>query len=132
MYQIKTGYFSLMFEPFTDHDRFLNKVRDRLRIVVSSYGFSADVIMNIGKKMLSEFSAELYKLYDNLEGRAELEEIRGRNRITFSYIKSGHIFIKGELLKEQNTHVQELRFENKIDQTELRAFSKALYHDYCK
>ena len=81
MYKIDTNAFSLLFEPYTDRGAFGDKNIERLRIRVTSYGFSADATMNVDKKWLADFAKELNVLYENLEGGAELEEYRGASHI---------------------------------------------------
>ena len=45
MYKIDTSDFSLLFEPYIDHGAFGDKNIERLRVRVTSYGFSADATM---------------------------------------------------------------------------------------
>ena len=129
MYKIDTNDFSLLFEPYIDYGAFGDKNIERLRVRVTSYGFSADATMNVDKKWLTDFAKELNVLYENLEGGAELEEYRGHSRIHFSFLTGGHVHIMGTLY---DSHEQELNFSNSIDQTELREFAKSLYHDLCE
>ena len=129
MYKIDTNVFSLFFEPYIDHGAFGDKNIERLRVRVTSYGFSAEATMNVDKKWLADFAKELNVLYENLEGGAGLEEYRGHSRIQFSFLNGGHVHIMGTLY---DSHEQELNFSNSIDQTELRKFAKSLYHDLCE
>ena len=122
----------MQFEPYIDYGAFLDKKDERLRVKVSSHGFSAETTMNVDKKWLADFAKDLNMIYENLDGGAELEEYRGHSRITFSFMTGGHILVMGTLIKKQDSHVQELNFSNTIDQTDLREFVKSLYYDLCE
>ena len=125
IYQIRTENFSLQFEPI-GFDKPLLKNREKLRVSVKSHGFSADVILNISSSELKDFAADLNAFYETLKGGAELEEIRGHSRFSFSSTACGHICVF--IAIEQDGH--ELSFGNSFDQTFLKDFSNALFADY--
>lgn len=129
IYQIKTENFFLQFEPI-GFDKPHLKNKEKLRVKIKSHGFSADVVLNIGTSELKDFAADLNTFYETLKGGAELEEIRGRNRFSFSSTVCGHVCVFITIIQKWDGHGHELSFGNSFDQTFLKDFSKALFADY--
>ena len=70
------------------------------------------------------------KFYETLNGRVELEEIRGHSRFSFSCTSHGHIYVSVHIIQQADGHDNEIYCFNSFDQTFLRDFSKALFADY--
>ena len=133
MYRIETEKFSLELTPGVRQADFPYPESSSVHIKVSSYGFSADTFMDIDEIELINFAVELNDLYETLQGSAILEEPYGMHTyIKFAAENNGHISVWGRL-NTQNAyyrHEQMLEFQNEIDQTYLRDFTKALFDDY--
>ena len=125
-YQIKTESFFLRFEPIVVYDSLFKRNKENLHVKVRNHGFSADVVLNIDGTALREFSIALKRLYETLDGDAELEEIRGHSRFSFSCVTRGHVCVFVSLVHRQG----ELSFGNSFDQTFLKDFSEALFTDF--
>jgi hypothetical protein len=99
-----------------------------LTISVSSDGFCASTDMDIDIKEFVTFVDSLSSLYTTLNGIAIIQEPYGeRQFVEFSADRSGHIGIRGKLSSNgRRGFVQELSFENCIDQTCLPDFIKNL------
>ncbi len=99
-------------------------------IHVESCGFAGDASMDIDIKQFAEFCVDLSKLYDTLKGSARIQEPFGyRQFIEFTTDKLGHIYISG-MIRSESEFVHALQFENSVDQTALKDFSKELTDAY--
>lgn len=98
-----------------------------LAVCVSSSGFSASSTMDIDIKALYGFCEELWSVYNTLKGSAKIQETYGNQHILFSGDGLGHIMVSGFLDSQgANGFLQELKFENCIDQTYFPSFLKGL------
>jgi hypothetical protein len=99
-----------------------------LSVSVSSVGFSASTTMDVDIKDILTFCNKLQNLYTSLNGEAKIQEPFGnRQYIQFSGDPKGHIMVLGTLNSNgENGFWQELKFENRIDQTFLLDFIKKL------
>ena len=99
-----------------------------LAVSVNSDGFCADADMDIDIKEFVSFIDKLSVLYSKLNGTAIIQEpYSNRQFIKFSADQTGHIGISGKLISNgRSGFVQELSFENCIDQTYLPDFIKNL------
>ncbi len=99
-----------------------------LSVSVASDGFLASAKMEIDIKSLPIFFHELQNVYDSLSGEAKIREPYGNDQyIAFSGDKKGHILVSGTLSSHgANGFWQELKFENRIDQTFLPPFLQKL------
>lgn len=131
MCRIKTERFSLEFAPTLYEKDIACPVNLSLGIKVTSYGFSADSIIDIGISELSSFALQLKNIYENLSGIATLKEPYGSSFVELSAISGGHINVKGQIREDSFAKAQELKFENEIDQTQLKQFVEDLLK-YCK
>ena len=98
-----------------------------LSVGVFSSGFFASTTMDIDVKDVCGFCNELEIVYNTLRGSAKIQEAYGNQYILFSGDGLGHIMVSG-LLNSQgaNDFWQELKFENRIDQTYIPRFLKGL------
>ena len=98
-----------------------------LSVGVFSSGFSASTTMDIDVKDVCDFCNELENIYNTLKGSTRIQEVYGKQYILFSGDGLGHIMVSG-LLNSQgaNGFWQELKFENRIDQTYIPRFLKDL------
>ena len=101
-----------------------------LRIKVKSHRFYAETEFRADASLLAEFAEELNRLFETLDGEAELEGV-GYNRLKFKAMHGGHIFVSGTLSMNENGQSHEMTFSNSIDQTYLQGFAKKLFADYC-
>lgn len=92
-----------------------------LSVNVLSNGFSASATMDIDIMDVASFCVNLQKIYNSLSGEAKIQEPFGnRQYLLFSGDQKGHILISGVLNSNgANGFWQELKFENRIDQTHL-------------
>lgn len=99
-----------------------------LTISLRSDGFSANANMDVDIKEFVTFVDSLSSLYTTLKGVAILQEPFDKQQfIEFRADRSGHICIRGRLNSNgRKGFVQELSFENRIDQTYLPDFIKSL------
>ncbi len=132
MYRLKTEQFLLELMPQVHWEDIQFPVNTSLGVRVSSWGFSAESLLDIDVRGLGNFSAQLMELYETLKGTARLEEPYGaRSYIEFAAGARGHIQVKGCIYGGGAGGCrQKLAFENEVDQTELRGFAKALFTDY--
>lgn len=105
-----------------------------LKTDVRSNGFAASTTMDIDIKDLARLGRDLCRIYDTLQGNAQLEESYGQHMyISFIGNNRGHISIKGRLHKGNRSGLEQvLEFENDIDQTSLRPFYLELLDNYGK
>ena len=129
MYKLETENFALELEPYP--------ANSRLRIKVSSYGYSADAVMDADKVYIAGFAVCLNELYEKLSGTARLEDFGtdffSESFIEFTAKKNGYIGVSGCIDNRQDYNCrffQQLTFENEFDQTYLRDFARALLADY--
>ena len=98
-----------------------------LTVGVFSDGFSATTRFDIDAKRIPAFYMGMKSMYDTLEGEAVIAEAFGKQNVTFACDRYGHIFISGLLCSGgANGFLQELKFENALDQTFLPPFLKEL------
>ena len=133
MYKIETEQFMLDLTPVVHKEDLEYPVNTSLMVKVFSYDFSAYSLIDADVRDIGKFAIDLNNLYDSLEGAAKLIAPYGDSRIDFTVTTGGHIKISGCIDNENRFgYTQKLFFENEIDQTYLRDFSKALYSDYKK
>ncbi|MCI8332466.1 MAG: hypothetical protein HFE78_06540 [Clostridiales bacterium] len=134
MYRLETENFLLELDAKVYQDDLIFPVNANLNIKVFSYGFSAESVMDIDTLRLADFAVQIHKLYETLNGSARLEEPYGFHcYIEFTACGGGHIKITGNIHSGKGYgSEQELAFENEIDQTYLKSFSKELLADYAK
>ena len=134
MYRIDAERFILQITPFVHEEDFSCQNNTNLMIRLSSYDFSADSTMDIGVCDLGEFAFRLNRLYETLRGTAKLAVPYDEQcYIEFTAGMGGHIRINGCINNENaNGYTQKLYFENEIDQSYLKDFSKLLFADYGK
>ena len=100
----------------------------RLAVTVQSHGFAGNAAMDIGIKDFCKFAEDLCQIYHTLSGEAVIEEPYGLHM--YLYFKGdgkGHIFVRGYLHQRNGTgNENSMRFENSIDQTELKDFCFSL------
>ena len=98
-----------------------------LTVSVFSESFSAASSLDIDAKNIPAFYIGMKIIYDSLEGEAVIAEAYGKQNVTFTCDRYGHIFISGLLCSGgMNGFFQELKFENALDQTFLPPFLKEL------
>ena len=99
-----------------------------MTVCVESDGFSANTDMDIDIKQFVVFVDNLATLYSMLNGKAVIKEPYGEEQfLEFSGNRTGHICIRGRLCSNgRNGFIQELIFENCIDQTFLPKFIREL------
>ena len=132
MYKLKTERFLLELRPELHQNDLPYPVNCSLGVSVSSYGFSAETIMDINASRLGEFAVCLNELYETLKGSAKLEEVYGTESfLEFTAVSRGYIRVRGTLHSGTDYgYTQELNFENEFDQTYLRSFAQDLLADY--
>jgi len=75
------------------------------------------------------FAKELFGLYTNLSGKVLLRDIGYGSLMDFEAVdKIRHIQISGEIFGYASVH--SVKFEFRVDQTELRLFCKRLFDDF--
>ena len=98
-------------------------------VEVESDGFSGKASMDIDVKAFGNFAANLYDIYERLDGEARITEPYGDQMyISFEGNGRGHIKANGMLCNMG----QILKFENEFDQTYLQAFAYELKQAYAK
>lgn len=98
-----------------------------LSVCVSSSGFSACSTMDIDIKGFADFCRDLSALYASLTGAAKITDYDGEQFIFFSADSLGNVHVSGTLKSNgESGFWQELKFENRIDQTYLSEFVKSL------
>ena len=68
-----------------------------LTVWVSSDGFSATTRFDIDAKRIPAFYMGMKSMYDTLEGEAVIAEAFGKQHVTFTCDRYGHIYISGLL-----------------------------------
>ncbi|WP_314051503.1 hypothetical protein, partial [Dialister invisus] len=102
MYRLETENFLLELLPGIHQDNFPYPKANRLRVKVSSLGFSADSIMDIDDIALSDFAVNLNELYETLSGSVRLEEPYSMHCfLEFTAVTGGHIRIKGRIYNKK-------------------------------
>ena len=102
-----------------------------LNVTVQSSGFSANAEMDIEIEEFAVFSEILKNIYDTLKGEAIITEPYGDMYISFKGDGKGYIYVEGYLHNFNDLcGMQELRFENRFDQTYLKDFANDLYNSY--
>ena len=128
MYTIKKESFTLELEPFVDFGDLYKRKTEMQRIKVKSYRFYAETEFPADTPSLAEFAEQLNRLYETLDGEAELKSTSdGYNRLKFEALHRGQILISGTLSMRENGQSYEMTFYNSIDQTVFRDFAKLLY-----
>lgn len=98
-----------------------------LKVSVFSEGFSATTDMDIDVKQMFGFCENLQTIYDSLRGEAKISEAYGKQYLSFSCDRHGHIFISGYLYScGINGFRHTMEFENVLDQSFLPSFMKDL------
>lgn len=133
LYQIESEYFFLEMEPRVFEDELDYANNSDITIAVSSYNYSAKGKIETSARDIYAFATELKKVYDTLTGIARLQEPYGfKNYIEFKALPKGHIAVSGRIVDTTGCFVQEIKFENEIDQTYLRSFAFSLVKDFEK
>ena len=134
MYKLKTESFVLELEPKVYQSDLSYSVNTSLNVKVVSYGFSAESIIDIDVREFADFAVQLNELYETLGGSARLEEPYGlHSYIEFTGGDRGYIKVKGNISAcNAYGYVQEITFQNEIEQTYLISFAKTLFADYKK
>lgn len=134
IYIIESDTFILGLFPEIHEQDFAYTVNVNLGVKVSSYGYSADTFMDVGVQGIADFALQLKALYETLTGEARLEEPYSvHNYIEFIAKTDGHIRVMGRLNNKCTFgYMQEITFENMIDQTYLRRFVERLHADFSK
>lgn len=134
MYRIGADTFLLELFPEVHEQDFVYPVNVTLGVKVSSYGYSADTFMDVSVQGIAEFALQLKALYETLTGEARLEEPYSvHNYIEFIAETGGHIRVMGRLNNKSTFgYMQEIIFENEVDQTYLRTFVNRLLADFSK
>lgn len=105
----------------------------RMKVEIESFEFHGIGEFDIDIKAFAGFSANLQKMYDSLNGHAKIEEPYGVHQyIEFLGDGKGHILVKGFVSQRADNCNHELKFSNKIDQTQLGDFAKELCEGYLK
>ncbi len=127
-YSIKSAGFDVCFQLKVFEADIEYPSNTILTISVNSDSFCANTDMDIDIKAFVSFVDALSALYTTLKGVAIIQEPYGEQQfIEFSADKSGRIGIRGKLSSNgRRGFVQELSFENCIDQTYLSNFIKNL------
>lgn len=99
-------------------------------VSVLSNGFSGSVEFDLNIRSLANFSSEIKKMYETLNGHAELKEPYGFSNIMIKAETMGHFTISGKL--DLTYPPNSLTFEFDIDQTMLKSFSENLYSNFDK
>ncbi len=98
-----------------------------LTVSLDSAGFCAEADLDVDIKRIVQVIGELDALYTTLKGSTRIDEPFGEQYIAFCGDGRGHIHISGQLYSNgRHGFVQELKFENRIDQTELPEFLTGL------
>ena len=130
---IESENFLLELSPSVYEEDFSSPVNIRLGIKVSSYGFSADSVMDTGIREMTDFVMQLKEMYEKLNGSAELSEPYGISYVKFLAKAGGHISVWGRISNKSSFGFeQELTFDNEIDQTYIKDFVYGLCSDFEK
>ena len=125
MYKLETENFTFELEPYmTDC---------KLRIKVSSYGFSADTMIDADELYLGDFSFSLNEFYETMRGSVKLQDLSMDSFIEFTAKANGYISVAGRINNGQDYghgFYQQLTFENEFDQTYLHDLAKTLFADF--
>lgn len=118
---IETECFKLSFDFQVFESDISYPANTILSVNVLSNGFSASATMDVDIKDVASFCFNLQKIYNSLSGEAKIQEPFGNQQyLLFSGDQKGHILISGVLNSNgANGFWQELKFENRIDQTHL-------------
>ena len=101
-----------------------------MNVRVESCGFVGCSSMDIDIKQFARFCVDLSKLYETLAGSAKIEEPYGYKQfIEFKADRLGHILVFG-MIRDGDTLMHELKFQNQFEQTYLKDFSKKLAQSY--
>ena len=120
---IVSDYFHLCFQPKVFERDVQYPSNTILTVCVNSDGFCADTTMDIDIKEFVSCVDALSALYTKLKGTVVIKEPFGRQFIEFAADQTGHIHISGALYSNgRHGFVQELVFENLVDQTYLPDF----------
>ena len=131
--KIENEYFILELIPKIDEEEINNIVNTEISVYVKSNDFTAKSIFEINIRELAQFSYDMQKIYNQLNGKSVIKEPYGDNYIEFEVIKNGYILVKGSINEiDKNGNKNVLHFENKIDQTCIKEFSNELYNNYAK
>ena len=120
---IVSEYFRLLFQPKVFEADIQYPSNTILTVCVNSDGFCADTTMDIDIKEFVSCVDALSVLYATLKGTVIIKEPFGRQFIEFAADHTGHIQISGALHSNgRHGFVQELVFENLVDQTFMSDF----------
>lgn len=100
-----------------------------MKVCVESGGFKGNSEFDIDIKEMPDFCSRLSEIYSSLKGTATVKEAFGDQYLAFEGDGKGHIYVCG-LISSAGDFCQELKFENMIDQTVLKDFSKELSDAY--
>lgn len=120
---------SLELEIFESDIRFPSNTI--MKVCVESSGFKGNSEFDIDIKEMAKFCNSLSEIYSSLNGTATIKEAFGEQYVEFKGDGKGHIYVRG-LTTSTDEFSQELKFENIVDQTVLKDFSKELSDTYKK
>ena len=125
MYRLETENFTFELEPYM--------ADCKLRIKVSSNGFSADTMIDADELYLGDFSFSLNEFYETMRGSVKLQDLSTDSFIEFTAKANGYISVAGRINNGQDYghgFYQQLTFENEFDQTYLHDLAKTLFADF--
>ncbi len=102
-----------------------------MKVCVESGGFKGNSEFDIDIKEMAIFCGSISEIYSSLRGTATVKEAFGDQYVDFKGDGKGHVSVRG-LISSRDEFSQELKFENMIDQTVLKDFSKELSDAYKK
>lgn len=106
-----------------------NPYNTTLNIQIKSGGFEGIGNFELDIADFCTFCKDLFCLYKKLSGKVLLNDIGYGSFLEFEVIdRIGHIQVCGEIYGEARIH--SVKFEFRIDQTDLLSFSKNLYDDF--
>lgn len=126
-HKISTEDFSLSLRTHVFVEDIALPVNGTLLVEVKSGSFAGRSEMDIDYKWFNIFASKLVTVYSTCNGEASISEPYGNKQfLSFKGDGMGHMTIKGYLCGIEGDFTHELRFENIVDQTELREFVSAL------
>ena len=127
MYRLETENFTFELEPYI--------AECKLRIKVSSYGFSADTTIDADELYLGDFSFSLNEFYETMSASIKLQDLSTDSFIEFAARENGYIRVAGCIDNGQDYghgFYHQLTFENEFNQTYLHDLAKTLVADFGK
>lgn len=110
-----------------------NKAIKTVKVGISCCGgYFGSSVVDFRRDAIRDFSKDVKRLYDTLNGTAVLKSNGGKTHITFQACWNGHIKIYGELAysEQEEEYPLMLSFVEDFDQTMLKGFAETLYQEY--